>query len=421
MRVRRLLSLGISVAVAAVAASSLAAQSSAPGTFTIRAGRVLDGRGGTLSNVTITVENGRIARVEPTTRASASATYDLTAFTVLPGLIDAHSHPAWYFNAKGRLHTPDDGETTAQLGLAAAANAAATLRAGVITIQSIGSPEDSLLRAAIDGRGLAGPHMLTSLDPLFGTSGGPDSLRALVRQRKAQGATVIKLFASGSVREGGKQSMTDEQLVAACGEAKAVGLRTVVHAHSAESVMAAVRAGCSQVEHGLYASQAALDLMAARGTWFDPQCGLIFRNYVENRARYEGVGTFNAAGFQFMEQAVPVAIANFRRAIATRGLNVVFGTDAVAGSHGREAEELVCRVNEAGQRPMDAIVSATSLGARAMGLGDRTGAVAPGLDADLIAVQGNPSADITALRRVVFVMKGGVVHRWEGARAEGGR
>ena len=381
---------------------------------TIHAARVLDGRGGSLANVTITVQGGRIARIERGA-ANVRATYELRGLTLLPGLVDAHSHPAWYFNAKGRLHTPDDGESTAQLVLAAAANALASLRAGVTTIQSIGSPEDSLLRDAVERRGLAGPRMLTSLEPLFATSGPPDSLRAIVRRRKAQGATVIKLFASGSVREGGQQTMSDAQLAAACGEAAALGLRTVVHAHSAGSIMAAVRAECTQVEHGLYATQEALDLMAARGTWFDPQCGLIFRNYLDNRAKYEGIGTFNAEGFRFMEQAVPVAIASFRRAIATQGLEVVFGTDAVAGAHGREAEELACRVNDAGQRPMDAIVSATSLGARAMGLGDRVGTVAVGMDADLIAVDGDPSADITALGRVVFVMKGGVVYRWDGA------
>ena len=400
-----------------LAASTLDAQSAAQRAtppVTIRAGRLLDGRGGTMTNVVVTVENGRIARVEPAT-ASATATYDLSRYTLLPGLIDAHSHPAWYFNAKGRLHTPDDGESEAQLVLAAAANAAATLRAGFTTIQSVGNPEDAMLRDAIATRGLAGPRILTSLAPLFGTSGPPDSLRALVRQRKEQGADLIKLFASGSMREGGQQSMTDEQLAAGCGEAKRLGLRTLVHAHSPGSVIAAVRAGCTQVEHGLYATQEALDLMAARGTWFDPQCGLIFRNYLDNRAKYEGIGTFNAEGFRFMEQAVPVAHESFRRAVATRGLKVVFGTDAVAGAHGREAEELICRVQEGGQRPMDAIVSATSMGAVAMGLGDHVGAVAPGMDADLIAVDGDPSVDITALRRVVFVMKGGVVYRWDGA------
>ena len=384
------------------------------GPVTIRADRVVDGRGGVLTNVTVVVEGGRITRVSPTAPGAAPATYDLAGLTLLPGLVDAHSHPAWYFNRKGRLHTDDDGDTPAQSALAAAANAARTLRGGVTTVQSIGSPEDKDLREAIDERALPGPRILTSLEPLMGTSGSPDQLRALVRQRAEQGADVIKLFASMSVREGGAQSMTDQQLAAACGEAKARGLRTLVHAHSAESVRAAVLAGCNQIEHGLYASQEVLDLMAARGTYFDPQCGLVFHNYLENREHYEGIGNYNAEGFAFMERAGPIAVANFKRAIATRGLKVVFGTDAVAGAHGREVEELVCRVRDGGQRPMDAIVSATSLAAESMRLADRIGAVAPGLEADLVAVAGDPRADITALRSVVFVMRGGVVHRFDG-------
>jgi imidazolonepropionase-like amidohydrolase len=397
----------------ALATAPPSADAQAP-PVTIRAGRVLDGRGGALADMTIVVEGGRIARVVPSASMSSPPTYDLGALTLLPGLIDAHSHPAWYFNAGGRLHTPDDGDTPEQAALAAAANAARTLRAGVTTVQSVGSPVDGALRAAIAERGLAGPRVLTSLEPLNERGGSPDELRELVRRRAAEGADVIKLFASKSMRQGGAQSMTDEQLAAACGEARARGLRAIVHAHSAESVRAAALAGCTQVEHGLYASQEALDLMAARGMFFDPQCGLIFQNYLANRARYEGIGSFDADGFAFMERAVPMAVATFRRAIATRGLQVVFGTDAVAGAHGREAEELVCRVRDGGQRPMDAIISATSLAARATGLSERVGAVAPGLDADLIAVAGDPTTDITALRRVVFVMKGGVVHRFDG-------
>ncbi len=112
-----------------------------------------------------------------------------------------------------------------------------------------------------------------------------------------------------------------------------------------------------------------------------------------------------------MERAIPLATAAFKRALATPGLKLVFGTDAVAGADGRNVEELVCRVQAGGQKPMDAIVSATSLAAEAMGLGKRIGRIAPGYAADLIAVDGDPSRDITALRRVVFVMKGGVILR----------
>jgi len=375
----------------------------------LRAARVLDGRGGATKNVDILVQDGRIARVAPRGPLPPGARLvDLGDRTVLPGLIDAHVHPTWYFNRQGRLHTRGDGDGPAQLLLAAASNAKATLRAGFTTVQSLGAPEDAELRAS-----LPGPRILTSLDPLTERSGGgePDSLRALVRRHKEQGADVIKIFASASIREGGAQTMTDAQLEAACGEAHAQGLRAVVHAHSAEAVRAATLAGCDEIEHGLFVTQDVLDLMAARGTYFDPQCGLVFHNYLDNRPRFEGLGNYTEAGFAAMERVLPLAPAVLRRALATRGLKVVYGTDAVAGAHGRNAEDLVCRVREAGDTPMRALVAATSGNAAALGLGDRIGAIAPGFEADIIAVNGNPARDITAVRRVRFVMIGGRIVR----------
>jgi imidazolonepropionase-like amidohydrolase len=154
--------------------------------------------------------------------------------------------------------------------------------------------------------------------------------------------------------------------------------------------------------------------MARRGTYYSPQCGLIFRNYLENRARYEGIGNYNAEGFASMEGALPLAVEAIRKALATPGLKMVFGTDAVAGAHGRNVEDMICRVNEAGQKPLDAITSATSLAAESMQLGDSLGTIAPGKLADLMAVSGNPLEDIAAMRLPVFVMKGGVVYRHEG-------
>jgi imidazolonepropionase-like amidohydrolase len=185
----------------------------------------------------------------------------------------------------------------------------------------------------------------------------------------------------------------------------------MVHAHSAEAMRAAALAGCTQIEHGVFATQEVLDLLAQRGTWFDPQCGLVFTNYLDNRARYDGIGNYNAVGFASMERALPVAANVVRLASHTPGLKLAFGTDAVAGAHGRNAEELTCRVQKAGQPTMDAVISATSRNAESMGLAGRVGAIAAGLDADLIAVDGDPSTDITALGRVVFVMKGGRVYR----------
>jgi imidazolonepropionase-like amidohydrolase len=205
--------------------------------------------------------------------------------------------------------------------------------------------------------------------------------------------------------------MTIDQLRAACGEAHAQGLRAMVHAHAAEAMRLAVEAGCDQIEHGVFATPEVLSLMASKGTYFSPQCGLVFRNYLENRAKYEGIGNYNAEGFASMERALPLAIEAIRKAVDTPGLKMVFGTDAVAGAHGRNVEELMCRVLEAGQKPMDAIASATSLAAESMKLGDSIGTLKPGLLADIIAVRGDPLADFAAMRRVVFVMRDGQIIR----------
>ena len=375
----------------------------------IRTSKLLDGRGGALANTTLTIEGARITRVEH--RAIKRATYDLSAYTVLPGLIDGHDHVGWHFNAAGRFHTSADSETEMDETLAAAGNAYTTLMAGVTTIASPGSPADAPLRDAIARGIVPGPRILTSLEPISSATLTSDSIRAIIRQRKAKGADFIKIFASLSIRDGGRQTWSGEQLTAACGEAKSLGLRTMIHAHSWESMKAATLAGCTQIEHGIFATQEVLDLMAQRGTYFDPQCSLVFTNYLDNRAKYDGIGNYNAVGFAAMEKALPMASNVVRMASRTRNLKLVFGTDAVAGAHGRNAEELACRVKDAGQPAMHAIVSATSLNAEALGLGTEIGAIAPGFQADIIAVDGDPTKDITALSRVVFVMKGGKVYR----------
>jgi len=408
---RRLI--GFAALFAFAAATPAAAQDA---TVVIHTSKLLDGKGATMSNADIVVVNGRITRVGPAAAVPKGAReIDLRGRTVLPGLIDVHSHLTWYFNRKGRYHTggPNgDGDTPIQSILAAAANAYATLMAGFTTIQSPGSPEDKDLRDWIASQGLPGPRILTSLNAL--THGSPDTLRTLVQQRKAQGADFIKIFASASIRDGGKQSMTDEQLLAACREAKAQGLRTLVHAHSAESVRATVNAGCDQVEHGIFVTQAELDLMAQKNVYFDPQCSLVFHNYLDNRAKYDGIGNYNAEGFAAMERAIPLAAEAIRKALATKGLKITYGTDAVAGAHGRNAEDLICRVKDAGESPMHAIVSATSVSAESLRLGDKIGAIAPGMEADIIATDGDPMTDITAMRRVSFVMKDGKVFRNDG-------
>lgn len=385
----------------------MSAQQSEP--IAITAQRVIDGTGRQLSDAAVVVEGNRITSVGPLPASYRGRRIDLGDATILPGLIDVHSHVVWYFNAQGRYHTNSDGETPVQAAIAAAGNAYETLMAGITTLQSPGSPEDKDLRDAINRGAIPGPMIITSLGSISG--GSPDTIRQRVRDFKLRGANVIKIFASRSIRDGGAPTMNAEQLSAACGEAHAQGLRALVHAHAAEAMRLATDAGCDQIEHGVFATREVLARMAARGTYFSPQCGLIFRNYLENRARYEGIGNYNAEGFAAMERALPLAVEAVRKAANTPGLRMVFGTDAVAGAHGRNVEDLICRVNDAGQAPMDAIMSATSVAAASIKYDDQLGALKPGYLADIIAVRGDPVADITALRRVVFVMRGGRAYR----------
>jgi imidazolonepropionase-like amidohydrolase len=203
--------------------------------------------------------------------------------------------------------------------------------------------------------------------------------------------------------------MSQEQMDAICGEAKKRNLRVAVHAHGPESVTRAVRAGCTSIEHGALIGQTELDLMAANGVYFDPNTDLIFRNYFEHKSQFLGTDGFTEEGFAAMEKAVPLVLEVFRKGLKTKGLKIVFGTDALAGSHGRNFQELEYRVRTGGQSPMDAITSATSLAAESLRIGDHVGSIAPDYEADLIAVTGDPLADIGALEKVVFVMKGGKV------------
>jgi imidazolonepropionase-like amidohydrolase len=380
--------------------------SPAPPTI-IHAASMLDGRGGSTRNAYVVVRGNRIERVATSPLNMAGArTIELGSATLLPGFIDAHVHPGWYVDRQGKRNSQRSGDTPAQAALARAGNLYATLMAGFTTIQSVGGPEDLELRDAVERNVIPGPRLLTSIRQLSSARVSPDTLRMQVRDLKAQGADLIKLFASSGLGAGGAQTLSDEQIAAICGEAKAAGLRTLVHAISAQSVRAATMGGCTQIEHGTFATDAELRLMAEHGTIFDPQVCLVFQNYVDHPDAYN----FTDSSLAPLKAALPTASAMFSRAIKTPGLKIVFGTDAVALAHGRNADEFVCRV-AAGQSPMAAIVSATSAGAAAIGLGDRIGTIAPGYDADLIAVDGDPSKDIGVTKRVVFVMRGGVRYR----------
>lgn len=372
--------------------------------ITIHAGTLLDGKGNVSHDVSIVVQNGKILRLE---KPQGKPTYDLRSLTVLPGWIDVHDHITWHFGPNGKLE--DKSESPAQATLAAVGNAWATLMAGFTTIQSLGSPEDRDLRDAINNGTIPGPRIITALRPIVDSKLTPEQIREAVRKLKADGADVVKIFASKSIREGGGQTLSDEQLQAACGEARAHGLRSVVHAYKT-AIRASAMAGCTEVEHGTYATDEDLRILAEHGTFFDPQVGLVIHNYLDNKARFLGIGNYTEDGFAKMREVLPLNQEMFKHALATKGLKIVFGTDAVAGAHGRNAEEFIYRVQD-GQDPMDAMIAANFRAAESLNLQDQIGAIVPGMRADIIALDGDPLKDITAVRRVVFVMKGGKVYK----------
>ena len=293
----------------------------------------------------------------------------------------------------------------------AASNAWVTLMAGFTTVQSVGAPNDVPLRDAIARGDIPGPRILTAIEPLEGkgaSTGTPDEIRAFVRKQKAAGADLIKIFASKSIRQGGGMTLSWEQLSAACDEAKKQGLRTLVHAYK-EAVRAATLAGCTEVEHGTLATDDDLKLMAEK----EP---ISIR-----RLRWSSITTCRTRTSTWEHRATPGRFCRNGEGPAGELRPCKSGGEDSGAedglrhrcrrrSDGRNAEEFIDRVH-CGVGPMAAMVSAQSLGAEAMGMGDEIGSLAPGMQADIIALEGDPTKDITAVRRVVFVMKGGVVYK----------
>ncbi len=371
--------------------------------------RALDGRGNVLGASRIGVQNGRITSLQA---ARGGTTIDLRGYTVMPGWIDTHVHLDSHFDRTGRIATDSEPPLEKSLGIALAGWE--TLLAGFTTVQTVGDPSERPLRDAIRDHGFPGPRVLTSLDWIVGkgdSTGSPEQLRAMVRERKAQGADLVKIFASTSQRVGANPTLSLEQLTILCDEAKAQGLRSMVHTYRSQ-VSAAALAGCGQVEHATYATAADIATAARSGTFISPQVGLVVQNYIANQARYLGEGNYTPEGMATMERDLPLDFEICRLAVQTPGAKVVFSTDATAGAHGKNAEEFLGRIEHCGQSPMAALVSAQSLAAEALGMADRIGRLAAGYEADIIALDGDPLRDPTAVRRVVFVMRGGVVYKW---------
>jgi imidazolonepropionase-like amidohydrolase len=410
-----------------------AAAQERPDRIAIRAGTLIDGTGrAPLKDVTIVVEGERIRSVERGAAVPAGAhVIDLSGYTVLPGLIDAHVHltgrwigegPNWEDAAVRDLPQED--------AIRGVRNARLTLEAGFTTVRNVGADHftDVALRRMIEAGVVPGPRMVVSGHALGITGGhcdtngyvpglfepdiargiadGPDRVRAAVRYQIKYGADVIKTCATGGVlSEGdpvGVQQYTEEELRVMVEEAAKLGHKVAAHAHGTEGIKAAIRAGVASVEHGSMLDDEAIALFKERGTYLVPT--LMAQYAVERQAR-EGILT----GLR-REKALsiaPVARASFRRAVAA-GVKVAFGTDAGVFPHGQNAREFALMV-ENGMEPMQAILAATREAATLLGLAAELGTVEPGKLADLVAVRGDPLRDIRVLERVEFVMKGGVL------------
>lgn len=371
----------------------------------LKVGTLLDGKGGIQHNISVIVRGSKIEKIGSATGKAI----DLQSLTVLPGMIDTHVHIGWHFGPDGR-YQPRDASPASAMGYAME-NAYVTLMGGFTTVQSVGSPIDGDLRTAINRGILPGARILTSLGAITDPKLTPEQIREAVTKFADEGADLVKIFASKSFREGGGQTLTNEQIQAACGEAKARHLRTLVHVYGPDTIREVSEAGCTSVEHGTLITPEVLKVLAANGTYFDPNIGLVAQNYLAHRANYLGIGNYTEEGMAAMQRSIPLALQVFKEALATPNLKIIFGTDVVAGAHGHNVEELIYRVQKGGQDPKAAIVSVTSLSAESLRMGDKIGSISPGMEADLIAVDGDPLRDITALRRVVFVMKGGKIYR----------
>jgi imidazolonepropionase-like amidohydrolase len=374
----------------------------------IEAGELLTGRGQALHNTRILIKDGKIAAIGPKLTAPGAVIYDLRNATVMPGLIDVHVHLLRHFGPNGNAEDPR--ETQTQFALGVMNNLWVTLMSGFTTVQSVGDPEDEVFRDYVQQGIVPGPRILTSYHDIYGSPqvGDDDVLRAKVDLLKYEHADLVKIFASNSIRDGGTEILTLHQLQVLCGEANRVGLRTLVHAYNG-SVHNATVAGCTEVEHGTGGTQADIDLLAKKGTYFDPQVGLVVQNYVRFKEKFFGSGDYDAAGFARMQDSIKTDERLFNEA-RRAGAKLVMGTDAVAGGFGHEADEIIARI-KIGQRAMDAIDDATSINAESLRLGNEIGSVAPGYDADIIAVEGDPLTDAARLRQISFVMKGGAVYK----------
>lgn len=390
-----------------------------------------------LQEATVVVAEGRISEVRsglvaPAEIRAGAEFVDLRDRFCLPGLIDAHTHITSEYTADVRLRRVQESDAAA--ALRGARYALRTLEAGFTTIRNVGSSGHAAfaLRDAIRRGDVVGPRILVAGESISPTGGhsdgtlgyredlfampgamqgiadGPAACRRAVRAQVKRGADAIKLTATGGVLSataaGTDRQFFDDELEAIVATAHLLGRRVAAHGHGADGINAALRAGVDSIEHGTFLDSRSLELFKEKGAFLVPT--IIAGKTVEEHAKVPGFFPLQVA--EKARLVGPQIQAAFARAHGA-GVKIAFGTDSGVSPHGENAREFVYMV-EAGMSPADALVSATRNAAELLGLDAEIGAIEPGRAADLIAVDGDPLADVQALQRVTFVMRGGVVY-----------
>lgn len=422
--------------ILAALASNVNAQMTAPKRTVIRAGRVLDVRTGELrANQAIVIENEKIVRIAPSSEivsVAGDTIIDLPDATLLPGLIDMHTHLTFDLNSLGYQGL---SISTAREALHGARNARRTLEAGFTTVRNLGAKDyaDIALRDAINDGDVIGPRIVASgpalgitgghcdenlLPPAFhfqgdGVADGIEGVQHKVREVIKYGADVIKICATGGVLSKGDDpnasQYTLEEMKAIVADAHRLGRKVAAHAHGAEGVRWASEAGVDSIEHGHLMDDAAIATLKKNGTYLVPT--LFLGEYMEKNMDRSDVPEYSK---QKMRDVIAAMRKNTGKAFAA-GVKVAFGTDAAVYPHGLNAGEFHVYV-QLGMTPLASIQTATINASDLLGPKFQVGSLEPGKWADVIAVDGDPTKDVTILEHVKFVMKGGAVYKNDYAR-----